>query len=60
MKMEEGGKTFATGLKEIGIKLRKEETNRSRTEGWGGEGEERDQRRFVALSIRNRYRACRL
>lgn len=57
---KERGKAFVTGLIGKGIKLRKEERKGSRTESWGGEGEEEDQCRFVALSIRNCYGARRL
>lgn len=56
----ERGEVFATGDVEDGVKLGREKRNVPRTKSWGGEGEEKDQCRFVALSIRNCYRACRL
>lgn len=57
---KERGEVFATGDVEDGVKLGREKRNVPRTKSWGGEGEEKDQCRFVALSIRNCYRACRL
>lgn len=60
MQKVEGGKVFATGYSVEGVTLRGAKRNRPRTDCWGGEGEEKDHCRFVALSIRNCYRACRL
>lgn len=60
MKKVEGGKVFATGHAGEGVTVRGAKKSRARTDCWGGEGEGKDHCRFVALSIRNCYRACRL